>query len=39
MKTDLKNVLSVGGAAIALIIAETLFIAGVTLAGILFLTS
>ncbi len=38
MKTNLKQVLSVGGAAIALIIVETLFIAGVILAGITFLT-
>ncbi|MEM7545774.1 MAG: putative sulfate exporter family transporter [Pseudomonadota bacterium] len=38
MKTDLKNVLSVGGAAIALIIVETVFIAGVTLGGIKLLT-
>lgn len=38
MKTNLKQVLAVGGAAIALIILETLFIAGLILAGILFLT-
>lgn len=38
MKTNLKQVLSVGGAAIALIVLETLFIAGVILAGITFLT-
>ncbi len=34
MKTDLKQVLSVGGAAIALIVAETVFLAGVILIGI-----
>lgn len=34
MKTNLKQVLSVGGAAIALIVIETLFIATVILAGI-----
>ncbi|MEO0358062.1 MAG: putative sulfate exporter family transporter [Pseudomonadota bacterium] len=38
MKTNLKNVLSVGGAAIAVIVAETIFIAGITLAGILWIT-
>lgn len=38
MKTNLKQVLAVGGAAIALIIVETLFIAGLILAGIMFLT-
>ncbi|KIC40636.1 membrane protein [Ruegeria sp. ANG-R] len=38
MKTNLKQILSVGAAAIALIIAETLFIAGVILAGITVLT-
>ncbi len=38
MKTNLKQVLSVGGAAIALIVVETLFIAGVILTGITFLT-
>ncbi|WP_371224942.1 YeiH family protein [Roseovarius sp. 2305UL8-3] len=38
MKTNLKQVLSVGGAAIALIVVETLFIAGVILAGIHYLT-
>jgi len=38
MKTNLKQVLSVGGAAIALIVAETIFIASVTLAGVYFLT-
>jgi len=38
MKTNLKQILSVGGAAIALIVVETLFIAGVILAGITFLT-
>ena len=38
MKTNLKQVLSVGGAAIALIIVETLFIAGVILGGMTFLT-
>ena len=34
MKTNLKQVLSVGGAAIALIVLETAFIAGLILAGI-----
>ena len=34
MKTNLKQVLAVGGAAIALLIVETLFIAGLILAGI-----
>ncbi|MBE1285582.1 MAG: putative sulfate exporter family transporter [Rhodobacteraceae bacterium] len=38
MKTNLKQVLSVGGAAIALIIVETLFIAGFILMGIMVLT-
>ncbi|GIT92214.1 membrane protein [Jannaschia pagri] len=38
MKTDLRSVMSVGGAAIALIILETLFIAAITLAGITLLT-
>lgn len=38
MKTNLKQVLSVGGAAIALIVIETLFIAGFILTGITFLT-
>ncbi|TNJ47846.1 YeiH family putative sulfate export transporter [Phaeobacter sp. B1627] len=38
MKSNLKQVLSVGGAAIALIVIETLFIAGVILAGISLLT-
>ncbi|MBO9476444.1 putative sulfate exporter family transporter [Shimia sp. R11_0] len=38
MKTNLKQVLGVGGAAIALIIVETLFIAGFILAGIYLLT-
>jgi uncharacterized integral membrane protein (TIGR00698 family) len=38
MKTNLKQVLAVGGAAIALIIVETLFIAGLILAGIKLLT-
>lgn len=38
MKTNLKQVLAVGGAAIALIIVETLFIAGLILAGIQVLT-
>lgn len=38
MKTNLKQVLSVGGAAIALIVVETLFIAGLILAGIHILT-
>ena len=38
MKTNLRQVLSVGGAAIALIVAETIFIAGFILAGIGILT-
>lgn len=38
MKTNLKQVLAVGGAAIALIIVETVFIAGLILAGITVLT-
>lgn len=38
MKTNLKQVLGVGGAAIALIFVETLFIAGFILAGIYLLT-
>lgn len=38
MKTNLKQVLGVGGAAIALIIAETIFIATVILTGVYFLT-
>jgi uncharacterized integral membrane protein (TIGR00698 family) len=38
MKSNLKQVLAVGGAAIALIIVETLFIAGLILAGISVLT-
>ncbi|MEL6681338.1 MAG: putative sulfate exporter family transporter [Pseudomonadota bacterium] len=38
MKTNLKQVLGVGGAAIALIICETIFIATVILAGVYFLT-
>ncbi len=38
MKTNLKQVLAVGGAAIALIILETAFIAGLILAGITVLT-
>jgi len=38
MKTNLKQVLAVGGAAIVLIIVETLFIAGLILAGITVLT-
>ncbi|WP_425093540.1 YeiH family protein [Tropicimonas sp. S265A] len=37
MKTDLRNVLQVGGGAIALIVAETLFLAGLVLLGIYFL--
>lgn len=37
MKTNLRQVLSVGGAAIALIVLETIFIAGLILAGIKFL--
>ncbi|MEM6308205.1 MAG: putative sulfate exporter family transporter, partial [Pseudomonadota bacterium] len=38
MKTNLKNVLTVGGKAIALIIVQTVFLAGVTLAGIMCIT-
>lgn len=38
MKTNLKQVLAVGGAAIALIVAETLFLGGFILAGIGILT-
>ncbi len=38
MKTNLKQVLSVGPAAIGLIVVETIFIAAVMLAGIMFLT-
>ena len=38
MKTNLKQVLSVGGAAIALIVVETLFIASLILIGIHYLT-
>lgn len=38
MKSNLKQVLSVGGAAIALLVVETLFIAGVILVGITLLT-
>ena len=38
MKSNLKQVLAVGGAAIALLIIETLFIAGFILAGIMVLT-
>ncbi|MCV6585376.1 MAG: putative sulfate exporter family transporter [Marinibacterium sp.] len=38
MKTNLKQVLSVGGAAIALLLAETVFIAVVILAGVKLLT-
>lgn len=34
MKTDLRNVLQVGGGAIALIVVETLFLAGLILLGI-----
>jgi uncharacterized integral membrane protein (TIGR00698 family) len=37
MKTDLRNVLQVGGGAIALIVAETLFLAGLVLAVISYL--
>src|SRR6056297_3936270 len=37
MKTDLRNIIKVGGGAIALIVAETLFLAGLVLAGIRFL--
>ena len=38
MKTDLKNVLQVGVGPIVLILAETLFLAGLVLAGLSFLT-
>ena len=34
MKTDLRNILRVGGGAITLIVAETLFLAGLALWGI-----
>ncbi|MEM6619455.1 MAG: putative sulfate exporter family transporter [Pseudomonadota bacterium] len=37
MKTDLRDVMSVGAAAIALIVLETVFIAGLVLGGILLL--
>ncbi|MEM9762376.1 MAG: putative sulfate exporter family transporter [Pseudomonadota bacterium] len=37
MKTSLRRILDVGGQAIILIVAETVFIAGLILAGILFL--
>ncbi|MEM7073729.1 MAG: putative sulfate exporter family transporter [Pseudomonadota bacterium] len=37
MKTNLKQVLGVGGAAIALIVAETIFIAALIVCGIVFL--
>ena len=37
MKTDLRNIMQVGGGAIALIVAETLFLAGLVLAGITYL--
>ncbi|MEQ8604794.1 MAG: putative sulfate exporter family transporter [Marivibrio sp.] len=37
MKTDMRNILKVGGGAIALIVAETLFLAGLVLGGISFL--
>lgn len=38
MKSDLKQILSVGGAAIALIVTETIFIAVLILTGLTFLT-
>ena len=38
MKTNLKKVLAVGGAAIALIIVQTIFIATIILSGVYFLT-
>jgi uncharacterized membrane protein YadS len=38
MKTSLRRVLDVGGQAIALIVAETIFIAGLILIGIVYLT-
>ncbi len=38
MRTNLKQVMNVGGTAIALIFVETLFIAGLVLVGILYLT-
>ena len=34
MKTDLRNIIQVGGGAIALIVAETLFLAALVLGGI-----
>lgn len=37
MKTDLRNIVQVGGGAITLIVAETLFLAALVLAGISFL--
>ncbi|WP_085818402.1 YeiH family protein [Roseovarius halotolerans] len=37
MKTDLRNVIQVGGGAIALIVAETLFLAGLVLAALVWL--
>jgi uncharacterized integral membrane protein (TIGR00698 family) len=37
MKTDLRNIVKVGGGAITLIVAETLFLAGLVLGGIGFL--
>src|SRR6056297_280162 len=37
MKTDLRNIIQVGGGAITLIVAETLFLAALVLAGISFL--
>jgi hypothetical protein len=37
MKTDLRNIVKVGGGAITLIIAETLFLALLVLGGIGFL--
>ncbi|MEL6840206.1 MAG: putative sulfate exporter family transporter [Pseudomonadota bacterium] len=38
MKTNLKKVLAVGGAAIALIVTQTIFIASLILSGVYFLT-
>ena len=38
MKTNLKQVLAVGGSAIALIIVQTIFIATIILSGVYFLT-
>ena len=37
MKTDLRNIIKVGGGAIALIVAETLFLAALALTGLRFI--